>query len=83
MGFGSILSLNIEFVPGLLNYYILDNYDPQQNVLENVLIEITPELAYVAILEHAYDKILTEKNNMEVALQEGLAKHPDCPELIE
>ncbi|KAI3674363.1 hypothetical protein L2E82_52371 [Cichorium intybus] len=39
--------------------------------------------AYAAILEHAYDKILTEKNNMEVALQEGLAKNPDCPELLE
>ncbi|KAI3689790.1 hypothetical protein L2E82_47759 [Cichorium intybus] len=41
------------------------------------------EDAYAAILEHAYDKILTEKNNMEVALQEGLAKNPDCPELLE
>ncbi|KAI3500171.1 hypothetical protein L1887_35988 [Cichorium endivia] len=38
---------------------------------------------YAAIFEHAYDKILTEKNNMEVALQEGLAKNPDCPKLLE
>ncbi|KAI3516481.1 hypothetical protein L1887_15398 [Cichorium endivia] len=256
MGFGAMLSLKMEYVPGLLNYYILDNYDPQHNmiVLENAVIEITPELvhkllglpiggldffnipncekdniilqrwkaqypgrkysgeaylkmikhseeddkmfrlnfltlfintfiesmlmgtcqvkvlqrlvlidnyaelayvyqltfscisltkrspfvkyingddleilenyevanggfgkavedksvedgeadertesedvntipnefigfeAYAAILEHAYDKILTEKNNMEVALQEGLAKNPDCPELLD
>ncbi|KAI3496423.1 hypothetical protein L1887_38784 [Cichorium endivia] len=216
MGFGAMLSLKMEYVPGLLNYYILDNYDPQHNmiVLENAVIEMTPELvkvlrqlvlidnyaevdwckyivdclkmrkdlwkrddktsyytgpitvlmlayvyrltfscisltkrspfvkhingddleriekyevanggfgkavedksmedgegderteiedgeaddrteipnefigfeAYAAILEHAYDKILTEKNNMEVALQEGLAKNPDCPELLE
>ncbi|KAI3516720.1 hypothetical protein L1887_15706 [Cichorium endivia] len=45
-----------------------------------LLIPILPMIlkAYAAILEHAYDKILTEKNNMEVALQERLAKHPDC-----
>ncbi|KAI3691009.1 hypothetical protein L2E82_49223 [Cichorium intybus] len=39
MGFGAMLSLQMEYVPGLLNYYILDNYDPQHNmlVLENTL----------------------------------------------
>ncbi|CAI9276283.1 unnamed protein product [Lactuca saligna] len=39
---------NMEVVPGLLNYYLLDVYSPETNrlVMENGVIEITKELVH-------------------------------------
>ncbi|CAI9281176.1 unnamed protein product [Lactuca saligna] len=48
MGFGSLLNLHMDVVPGLLNYYLLDVYNPVTNrlVMENGVIEITKELVH-------------------------------------
>ncbi|CAI9264608.1 unnamed protein product [Lactuca saligna] len=48
MGFGSLLKLDMDVVPGLLNYYLLDVYDPESNrlMMENGVLEITKELVH-------------------------------------
>ncbi|CAI9268925.1 unnamed protein product [Lactuca saligna] len=45
MGFGSLLNIDMETAPGLLNYYLLYHYDPDSSrlVLENMVITITKD----------------------------------------
>ncbi|CAI9266973.1 unnamed protein product [Lactuca saligna] len=45
MGFVSLLNIDMDSTSGLLNYYLLDQYDPQCSrlVLENFVITITKE----------------------------------------
>ncbi|CAI9287653.1 unnamed protein product [Lactuca saligna] len=48
MGFSSLLKLDVDVVPWLLKYYLLDVYDSESNrlVMENGMIEITKELVH-------------------------------------
>ncbi|CAI9286821.1 unnamed protein product [Lactuca saligna] len=48
MGFGSLLHIDINTTPGLLNYYMLDHYDPDSSrlVLENMVITITKDTVH-------------------------------------
>ncbi|KAI3522370.1 hypothetical protein L1887_00092 [Cichorium endivia] len=48
MGFGSLLGMNLDNIPGKLNYMLVDNYDPTRNRLKvnNGWINITKELVH-------------------------------------
>lgn len=48
MGFGSLLGMNLDTIPGKLNYMLVDNYDPTRNRLKvnNRWINITKELVH-------------------------------------
>ncbi|KAI3503899.1 hypothetical protein L1887_32373 [Cichorium endivia] len=48
MGFGSLLGMDIDSIPGKLNYVLLDNYDPTRNRLKvnKDWITITKELVH-------------------------------------
>ena len=48
MGFGSLLNIDMDTSLVLLNYYLLDHYDPQSSrlVLENTMITITKETVH-------------------------------------
>ncbi|CAI9304484.1 unnamed protein product [Lactuca saligna] len=45
MGFGSLLHIDIDTTPSLLNYYLLDHYEPSSSRLsmENMVITITKD----------------------------------------
>ncbi|CAI9300103.1 unnamed protein product [Lactuca saligna] len=48
MGFGSLLNIGMDTAPELLNYYLLDHYDPDGShlVLENMVITITKDTVH-------------------------------------
>lgn len=48
MGFGSLLKVNMDGLPGLPHYYLLDNYDLQirRLVLYNVVVHITKDTVH-------------------------------------
>ncbi|CAI9277192.1 unnamed protein product [Lactuca saligna] len=48
MGFGSLLNIDMDTASGLLNYYLLDHYDPDSSrlVLENMVITIMKDTVH-------------------------------------
>ncbi|KAI3518123.1 hypothetical protein L1887_06524 [Cichorium endivia] len=132
MGLGTLLRINMDNLPGLLNYYLLDSYDDASDglILQNTTILVTKQLiseimgfepsgldfnslpskvrdlrdeeypsepdvdidemvkdfadeeAFCAIVDIGFNKILKEKENMEIALSAGLAKFPESELLI-
>lgn len=81
MGLGTLLDIDIGSLPGHLNYYLLDHYDPLKNrlVLPNGALEITKERIHEIMgipMEGVNIKELPSRGTDNHVLKEWMAQYP-------